>query len=63
MNGKQAKRLRKTAETSGMPTEDNYEAIRTNNQFGLRTVVLAECQKALYRELKKSFKKEDGCNK
>lgn len=63
MNGKQSKRLRKTAEAANMPTEDNYEATRTNNQFGLRTVVLAECQKALYREIKKSFKKENGCNK
>ena len=58
MRNTQSKRLRKMAATSGMPAEDNYEATSTNNQFGLRTVVLAECQKALYRELKKSFKKE-----
>lgn len=57
MRNVQAKRLRKMAATSGMPAEDNYEAIRTNNQFGLRTVVLAECQKALYREMKKNFKR------
>lgn len=58
MNNKQSKRLRNTAESANMPAEDNYEATRTNNQFGLRTVVLAECQKALYREMKKGFKKE-----
>lgn len=57
MRNTQAKRLRKTAATSGAPAEDNYEAIRTNNQFGLRTIVLAECQKALYKELKKNFKR------
>ena len=55
----QAKRLRKMAEAANMPVEDNYEATRTNNQFGrTTTVVLAECQKALYREMKKSLKKE-----
>lgn len=59
MRAKQAKRLRKMAATSGSPEKDNYEAIRTNNQFGLPTIVLAECQKALYKELKKSFKKEN----
>ena len=57
MRNVQAKRLRKMAATSGMPAEDNYEATRTNNQFGLRTVVLVECQKALYKELKKNFKR------
>ena len=57
MRNTQSKRLRKMAATSGMPSEDNYEATRTNNQFGLRTVVLAECQKALYKELKKNFKR------
>lgn len=62
MNGKQSKCLRKTAEAANMPAEDNYEAIRTNNQFGLRTIVLAECQKALYREMKKGFKKEESHN-
>lgn len=63
MRNKVAKRLRKLATSSGSPVEDNYEAIRTNNQFGLPTIVLAECKKALYKELKESFKKENGCNK
>ena len=62
MNNKQAKRLRKMAATSGASAEDNYEAIRTKGG-SKTTTVLAECQKALYRELKKGFKKENGCNK
>ncbi|QDP50281.1 MAG: hypothetical protein Tp178MES00d2C33159851_71 [Prokaryotic dsDNA virus sp.] len=57
MRNTQAKRLRKMVATSGAPAEDNYEAIRTNNQFDLRTIVLVECQKALYREMKKGFKR------
>lgn len=57
MNGKQSKRLRKTVEATDLSAENNYEAIRTNNQFGLPTIVLAECQKALYKELKKGFKR------
>lgn len=61
MRNVQAKRLRKTAESANMPAEDNYEAIR--HHFGKVTIVLAECQKALYREMKKSFKKENGCDK
>ena len=55
MRKTQAKRIRKMAATSEAPAEDNYEA--TRHHFGKVTIVLAECQKALYRELKKNFKR------
>lgn len=56
MRNTQAKLLRKMAEASGAPAEDNYEAIRTKGGSKI-TTTLAECQKALYKELKKNFKR------
>lgn len=60
MNTKQAKRLRKEARES---TQDlpwvSYEGIKGRNKYmqPFVQVVLAECSKAVYKELKKSFKK------
>jgi len=60
LNTKQAKRLRKEARES---TPDlawvSYEALKGLNKYRMPyvQVVLAECSKAVYKDLKKSFKK------
>ena len=60
MNTKQAKRMSKEARESApsLPWE-SYEALKGLNKYRMPyvQVVLAECSKAVYKDLKKSFKK------
>jgi hypothetical protein len=61
LNSKQAKRLRKDARESApeLPWV-SYEALKGVNKYRMPyvQVVLAECSKAVYKGLKKSFKKD-----
>lgn len=57
MRAKVAKKLRKEIkEHSGLLPWQSYEGLKANN--GNQQIILAECQKALYRELKKEYYKE-----
>ena len=60
MNSKKARKLRKEARESApsLPWV-SYEALKGLNKYRMPYVqlVLAECQKAVYKGLKKSFKK------
>ena len=61
MNSKQARKLRKEAResTPSLPWV-SYDGLRGVNKHRMPfvQVVLAECQKAVYKGLKKSFKKD-----
>ena len=66
MNTKQAKRMRKEAResTPDLPWA-SYEGIKGVNKWRMPyvQVVLAECGKAVYKGLKKSFKKDLSLDK
>lgn len=61
MNQKKSKSLRKEAKLSAgdMPWM-NYESIKSGLQSWQVQVVLAECGKALYKELKKEYYKKES---
>lgn len=65
MNAKQLKKIRKAVRATDVPLENNYEATRvrkldkaTGFPVERITLVLAGCQRALYKELKKNFKRK-----